>query len=174
MRQAFCKNKRKTRWSPNKRKQQVRCVEKSTSTLCGDVYSAFNISSAIEANCRGKSCRFSCPEGEEPSHPKGIACKRPRVEKWSEPTDTRIECVQSDPNFNDFTEQCGRLRDHPKSSWVMNTKHLKIICGRKKKRRQECELSCSRGKNLSGASTIACSRNSTGIFLESFEERKCM
>ena len=48
-------------------------------------------------------------------------------------------------NFNDFTNKCGLLRLHEKTSWITQVRHLNVQCGMQKQKRQVCQFSCDKG-----------------------------
>lgn len=138
--------------------------------MCGSVQKTFAIDVLAVPTCKLSLCKFDCPHGTEPSHPKGIRCKRPRLELWSEPRGTLVQCYKADLGFSDYTEKCGRLRDHPKMSWIGDIKNLNVQCDRKRRLAQTCNFSCSNGRPLSGTSSVTCHRNETGIFLTDVEK----
>merc|ERR1712176_204059 len=114
---------------------------------------------------------MGCPHGTEPSHPGGIKCRRGRKELWSEPKGTLVQCYKSTPGFMDYTQKCGRLRDHPKTSWVADVRNLNVFCEKKRKKAQICNFSCSNGRKLSGSSSVVCERTRDGIFLRDAKQR---
>ena len=116
-------------------------------------------------------CKFTCPHGSEPSHPTGIRCRKPRLELWSEPRGTLVQCYKSDMGFMDITEKCGRLRDHPKMGWIGDVKNLNVHCDRKRNKSQTCTFSCSNGKRLRGTPSVTCTRTELGIFLSDVKTR---
>ena len=138
-----------------------------------------------EANCKLGLCKFLCPHGTEPSHPGGIKCRRGRKELWSQPKGTIVQCYKSTPGFMDYTQvgnsqikpckqriqKCGRLRDHPKTSWVADVRNLNVFCEKKRKKAQICKFSCSNGRKLSGSPSVVCERTPEGIFLRDAKER---
>ena len=72
---------------------------------------------------------------------------------------------------NVFIQKCGRLRDHPKTSWVADVRNLNVFCEKKRKKAQICKFSCSNGRKLSGSPSVVCERTPEGIFLRDAEER---
>jgi len=170
LRNAFCKNSRRNRWSPPKR-SEVECVRRKSTTLCGSVHRFFNVDLLASPNCMGNKCRFECPQGSVPSHPQGIRCRAPRLEQWDIEHGTEIRCLKVNDNFNDFTNKCGLLRLHEKTSWITQVRHLNVQCGPQKQKRQVCQFSCDKGKRLVGTDHVTCYRDEQGIFLSDVDRR---
>ena len=112
----------------------------------------------------------SCPSGFESSHPSGIQCKRPRLEQWSVESGSDVGCIKSEMGFNDHTERCGRLRDHAKTSWILDVENLNVECADHKRKQQHCKFSCSNGRQIKGTNVVTCYRNENGIFLTDVPE----
>ena len=111
---------------------------------------------------------------------------------WTSPRLTTITKV--DKQFNDFTNKCGLLRLHHKTSWIASVKNLQVDCQKQKMKRQVCNFSCDKGtvwltvwisyvsnqyniqplrkgKRLVGTGSVTCYRDEFGIFLTDVERR---